>query len=60
LAGVLYEVRASNLPIYIDLGLTPFKFGEEAMIPLSEFPRWTAGAGKRCVVPKKMRLKGGS
>jgi phosphatidylglycerol lysyltransferase len=34
---VFYEVSARNLPIYIDLGLTLFKLGEEAMIPLSDF-----------------------
>ncbi|MDQ6689986.1 MAG: bifunctional lysylphosphatidylglycerol flippase/synthetase MprF, partial [Gemmatimonadota bacterium] len=34
---VFYEVGARNLPIYIDLGLTLFKLGEEAMIPLSDF-----------------------
>jgi phosphatidylglycerol lysyltransferase len=34
---VFYEVSASNLPIYIDLGLTLFKLGEEAMIPLAQF-----------------------
>jgi phosphatidylglycerol lysyltransferase len=34
---VFYEVSAKHLPIYIDLGLTLFKLGEEAMIPLSDF-----------------------
>ena len=34
---VFYEVSARNLPIYIDLGLTLLKLGEEAMIPLSDF-----------------------
>lgn len=34
---VFYEVSARHLPIYIDLGLTLFKLGEEAIIPLSEF-----------------------
>jgi phosphatidylglycerol lysyltransferase len=34
---VFYEVSARNLPIYIDLGLTLFKLGEEAMILLSDF-----------------------
>ena len=34
---VFYEVNARNLPIYIDLGLTLLKLGEEAMIPLTDF-----------------------
>jgi phosphatidylglycerol lysyltransferase len=34
---VFYEVGANHLPIYIDLGLTLFKLGEEAVIPLAEF-----------------------
>jgi phosphatidylglycerol lysyltransferase len=34
---VFYEVSARHLPIYIDLGLTLFKLGEEAMINLPEF-----------------------
>ncbi|MDB4871785.1 MAG: hypothetical protein JWL97_2789 [Gemmatimonadales bacterium] len=34
---VFYEVSPRHLPIYIDLGLTLFKLGEEAMIPLADF-----------------------
>src|SRR6266404_2408755 len=34
---VFYEVSARHLPIYIDLGLTLFKLGEEAIIPLPDF-----------------------
>ena len=34
---VFYEVSARHLPIYIDLGLTLFKLGEEAMVKLPEF-----------------------
>ncbi|MGH7650730.1 MAG: bifunctional lysylphosphatidylglycerol flippase/synthetase MprF [Gemmatimonadaceae bacterium] len=34
---VFYEVSAAHLPIYIDLGLTLLKLGEEAMIPLPQF-----------------------
>lgn len=34
---VFYEVSASHLPIYIDLGLTLFKLGEEAIVPLHDF-----------------------
>ena len=34
---VFYEVSAHHLPIYIDLGLTLLKMGEEAMVPLTDF-----------------------
>lgn len=34
---VFYEVSARHLPIYIDLGLTLFKLGEEAVIDLPDF-----------------------
>ena len=56
---VFYEVRASNLPIYIDLGLTLFKLGEEAMIPLSEFSL-DGGSRKALRRTRKDALKGGA
>ena len=34
---VFYEVGAENLQIYLDLGLTLVKLGEEARVPLNEF-----------------------
>ncbi|OQY99825.1 MAG: hypothetical protein B6D35_08470 [Candidatus Brocadia sp. UTAMX2] len=34
---VFYEVNRRNLPIYIDLGLTLLKLGEEARVPLTTF-----------------------
>lgn len=34
---VFYEVGTARLPLYIDLGLTLLKLGEEAVIPLPEF-----------------------
>lgn len=34
---VFYEVSTRHLPIYIDLGLTLLKLGEEAMVPLRDF-----------------------
>ncbi len=34
---VFYEVRSENLPIYLDLGLTPLKLGEEARVRLETF-----------------------
>ncbi len=34
---VFYEVGKENLYLYIDLGLTPLKLGEEARVPLMNF-----------------------
>ena len=34
---VFYQVRPHHLPDYLELGLTPFKLGEEAMVDLRDF-----------------------
>jgi phosphatidylglycerol lysyltransferase len=34
---VFYQVPAESLPLYVDLGLTLLKLGEEAMVPLADF-----------------------
>ena len=34
---VFYEVGAENLPLYVDLGLSVLKIGEEAMVDLTTF-----------------------
>ena len=34
---VFYEVGSAHLPIYLDLGLSLFKIGEEARVPLESF-----------------------
>jgi phosphatidylglycerol lysyltransferase len=34
---VFYEVGKDSLPLYLDLGLTLFKIGEEGMVPLQTF-----------------------
>jgi phosphatidylglycerol lysyltransferase len=34
---VFYEVSADTLPLYLDLGLSLFKLGEEAKVPLEDF-----------------------
>ena len=34
---VFYEVRAESLPLYLDLGLTPLKLGDEARVRLETF-----------------------
>jgi len=44
---VFYEVSARNLPIYIDLGLTLFKLGEEAIITLDDFS--LEGGGRKAL-----------
>ncbi len=36
-ATVFYEVRMHNLPLYLDLGLSLLKLGEEARVPLDQF-----------------------
>jgi phosphatidylglycerol lysyltransferase len=36
-ATVFYEVGVAQLPLYIDLGLTLLKLGEEARVPLADF-----------------------
>src|SRR3546814_4429023 len=32
-----YQVRASTLPLYLDVGLIPVKLGEEARVRLADF-----------------------
>lgn len=34
---VFYEACAENLPLYLELGLSPLKIGEEARVPLADF-----------------------
>jgi phosphatidylglycerol lysyltransferase len=34
---VFYKIGKENLPLYLDLGLTPLKIGEEACVPLKTF-----------------------
>ena len=34
---VFYEVGKQNLPLFLDVGLSPFKFGEEARVDLAGF-----------------------
>jgi phosphatidylglycerol lysyltransferase len=34
---VFYQVSAERLPLYVDLGLTVMKLGEEARVPLADF-----------------------
>jgi phosphatidylglycerol lysyltransferase len=43
---VFYQVRMHNLPLYLDMGLSLLKLGEEARVPLREFAL-EGGARKR-------------
>lgn len=45
---VFYEVRPAELPLYLDLGLTPLPLGEEARVPL---------AGWSLDVPERQSLR---
>ena len=56
---VFYEVSARHLPIYIDLGLTLFKLGEEAVIPLCDFSL-EGGSRKSLRRTRKDALKAGA
>ncbi|MFI5317379.1 MAG: bifunctional lysylphosphatidylglycerol flippase/synthetase MprF [Myxococcota bacterium] len=45
--AAFYEVSADDLPLYLDLGLSPRKIGEEARVPLAEFS--LAGGGRKAL-----------
>ncbi len=55
---VFYEVGAENLPIYLDLGLTPLKLGEEARVPLETFSLEGSGRSDFRQVDRKSRKEG--
>ena len=40
---VFYQVRAENLPLYMDIGLTAIKLGEEARVDLNRFELESTG-----------------
>ena len=40
---VFYQVRAENLPLYVDIGLTAIKLGEEARVDLVRFDLESTG-----------------
>jgi phosphatidylglycerol lysyltransferase len=57
---VFYEARAANLPLYLDVGLDPLKFGEEARVSLADFSfEGSARRGQRRVV-HRIEHNGGS
>ena len=43
LRPVFYQVRANNLPFYMDIGLRVVKLGEEALVNLNEFDLTSKG-----------------
>ena len=45
--AIFYEVGAEELPLYLDLGLSPQKLGEEARVPLADFS--LAGGGRKAL-----------
>jgi phosphatidylglycerol lysyltransferase len=49
---VFYQVRQKNLPLYVDLGLTLLKLGEEARVPLHDF---SMDGGERKQLRKTVR-----
>src|SRR5262245_41922184 len=57
---VFYEVGADDLPLYLDLGLSLRKLGEEARVPLADFS--LAGGSRKSLRQSKARAEreGGS
>ena len=55
-----YEVSAEDLPVYLDLGLSPRKIGEEARVPLADFS--LAGGARKALRAAHNRVtrEGGS
>jgi phosphatidylglycerol lysyltransferase len=56
---VFYEVRAESLPLYLDLGLTPLKLGEEARVPLEKFSLEGSARKELRYVDRRLRKEGG-
>jgi phosphatidylglycerol lysyltransferase len=57
---VFYEVNAANLPLYLDLGLYPLKFGEEARIPLANFSLEGSDRKTQRYIVRRIERDGGS
>jgi len=55
---VFYRVRPENLPVYLDLGLTPLKVGEEARVPLESFSLEGSARGEFRQVERKLTRDG--
>lgn len=55
---VFYEVRAESLPLYLDLGLSPLKLGEEARVPLEKFSLEGSARKELRYVDRKLMKEG--
>ena len=53
-----YEVSASDLPVYLELGLTLRKLGEEARVPLAEFTLEGSGRSRLRQARSRMTREG--
>ena len=52
---IFYEADAESLPLYLDLGLTPLKIGEEARVPLEGFS--LEGSGRKSLRYARTRME---
>lgn len=57
---VFYEARAINLPLYLDVGLVPLKFGEEARVSLEKFTLEGSSHKQQRYVLRNVERRGGS
>lgn len=56
--AAFYEVRPDNLPLYLDMGLSVLKFGEEARVPLGSFSLDGAARKAQRYVMNKLTREG--
>jgi len=57
---VFYEASAANLPLYLDIGLDPLKFGEEARVSLTTFSMEGSNRKPQRHVIRRTEREGGS
>jgi phosphatidylglycerol lysyltransferase len=57
---VFYEARAASLPLYLDVGLDPLKFGEEARVSLADFSLEGSARKAQRYVVRRIERDGGS
>jgi len=57
---VFYEASAAALPFYLDVGLTPLKFGEEARVPVASFALDGSAHKQQRYVLRSIERGGGS
>ncbi len=56
---VFYEASAASLPLYLDLGLSPLKFGDEARVELAEFSLEGSAHKQQRYVVRRIERDGG-